>query len=161
VEAPRESSAAIPYVIPSQETYLISLRHRLVRIFCVKMVSHPDRETSNPPPSAQGRARLHGGRTHLGTDIRNLFDRAALSGTPVLCSDDETVGALAEFLVERIILIDDERLLERSERVGKEEGGNKSRAAGWQCFPSWLSLSLLCAVVVNVPQSIPTMVLSR
>lgn len=67
------------------------------------------------------------GEDFLGTDIRNLFDRAALSGTPVLCSDDETVGALSEFLVERIILIDDERLLERSEGVSLRFKGHSYR----------------------------------
>jgi hypothetical protein len=55
--------------------------------------------------------------TDLCANVRDLLDRTSLSCSSILGRNDETVGALAELLMERIVLIDDKRLLESLESV--------------------------------------------
>ena len=58
-----------------------------------------------------------GGPTDLCSNVGNLLNRTSLTSPSVLCSDDEAIGPLAKFLVERVILIDDKGLLKGFESV--------------------------------------------
>jgi hypothetical protein len=48
-------------------------------------------------------------RTHLRVDVRYLLDRAAVPCAPVLRGNDAAISALAEFLDELVLRVDDKR----------------------------------------------------
>ena len=102
-----------------QVPYLISRRHRFVRILWLK--EHDDRQYYDlhlhSSSATQGTKSTIRQIAHLCVDVCDLFDCAAIAGAPVLCGYDTTVGTLAEFLDELIFRVDYEGGIESGERV--------------------------------------------
>ena len=85
-------------------TYLISRKHRLVKILWRRTRGHEkDREREE--------------KAHLGVDIRDLLNGTTLARSTMFRGDDAAVRTLAKFFDELIFRINDECGVERGEGV--------------------------------------------
>lgn len=73
-------------------------------------------------------------RTHFCIDIRYLLDRATFPRAPVLGSNDAAISALAEFLDELVLRVDDKSRVQSIEAVPLHDGDGDD---GWMGKKYW------------------------
>jgi hypothetical protein len=98
-------SCTVPIAQVRQDTYLISRRHRFVKIRYRDDSTDENRFTRNSQ------------RACLGVDVGDFFDRTPFTRFPVSRCNDAAVGTLTELLDEVVLGVDKKCRIERGEAM--------------------------------------------